>query len=59
MEQLKIWGSRNDVHVVSHGMNTDPASVAFDAVKYAKENDVVNHKGYYDLLLEKSLTGGH
>ena len=39
VEQLKIWGSRNDVHVVSHGMNTDPASVAFDAVKYAKEND--------------------
>jgi fused signal recognition particle receptor len=39
VEQLKIWGSRNDVHVVSHGMNTDPASVAFDAVKYAIEND--------------------
>jgi arylsulfatase A-like enzyme len=28
-------------------------------IQYAKENDVVNHKGYYDLLLEKSLTGGH
>jgi len=41
--QLKIWGERNDVHVVEHGMNTDPASVAFDAVKYAHENsaDVV------------------
>ncbi len=39
VEQLKIWGSRNDVHVVSHGMNTDPASVAFDAVKYAKDNN--------------------
>jgi len=39
VEQLKIWGTRNDVHVVSHGMNTDPASVAFDAVKYAKDND--------------------
>lgn len=41
--QLKIWGERNDVHVVEHGMNTDPASVAFDAVKYATENqaDVV------------------
>ncbi len=39
VEQLKIWGTRNGVHVVSHGMNTDPASVAFDAVQYAKDND--------------------
>lgn len=37
--QLKIWGERNDVHVVEHGMNTDPAAVAFDAVKYAAENN--------------------
>lgn len=39
VEQLKIWGTRNNVHVVSHGMNTDPASVAFDTVKYAVEHD--------------------
>ncbi|MES2382228.1 MAG: signal recognition particle-docking protein FtsY [Bacteroidota bacterium] len=39
VEQLKIWGQRNDVHVVEHGMNTDPASVAFDAVKYAVDNN--------------------
>lgn len=39
VEQLKIWGQRNDVHVVEHGMNTDPASVAFDAVKYATDNN--------------------
>ncbi|MBW7845271.1 MAG: signal recognition particle-docking protein FtsY [Bacteroidia bacterium] len=39
VQQLKIWGQRNDVHVVEHGMNTDPASVAYDAVKYAKENN--------------------
>jgi len=39
VQQLKIWGERNQVHVVEHGMNTDPASVAFDAVKYAHEND--------------------
>lgn len=38
VQQLKIWGERNGVHVVEHGMNTDPASVAFDAVKYATEN---------------------
>lgn len=35
VEQLKIWGSRNDVPVISHGMNTDPASVAFDTVQKA------------------------
>jgi fused signal recognition particle receptor len=38
VQQLKIWGERNGVHVVEHGMNTDPASVAFDAVKYATDN---------------------
>jgi fused signal recognition particle receptor len=38
VQQLKIWGERNDVHVVEHGMNTDPASVAFDAVKFAVDN---------------------
>lgn len=43
VEQLKIWGTRNDVKVVEHGMNTDPASVAFDAVKYGVDEgaDVV------------------
>jgi fused signal recognition particle receptor len=39
VQQLKIWGERNGVHVVEHGMNTDPASVAYDAVKYATENN--------------------
>ena len=33
VDQLKLWGERVDVPVISHGMNTDPASVAFDAVK--------------------------
>ncbi|MGK7393773.1 MAG: signal recognition particle-docking protein FtsY [Candidatus Cyclobacteriaceae bacterium M3_2C_046] len=33
VDQLKLWGQRVDVPVVSHGMNTDPASVAFDAAK--------------------------
>lgn len=43
VSQLKIWGERNGVHVVEHGMNTDPAAVAFDAVKYAHDHsqDVV------------------
>ncbi len=39
VEQLKIWGERNDVHVVDRGMNTNPGAVAFDAVKYAQDND--------------------
>lgn len=38
--QLKIWGERNEVHVVENGMNADPASVAFDTVKYANENNI-------------------
>jgi len=37
--QLKIWGERNGVKVVEHGMNTDPASVAFDAVKFAVDEN--------------------
>jgi len=43
VDQLKIWGERVGVEVISHGMNTDPASVAFDAVKAGKEQgaDVV------------------
>jgi fused signal recognition particle receptor len=40
VEQLKLWGERTGVPVVSHGMNTDPASVAFDTVKQAVESDV-------------------
>lgn len=37
VDQLKLWGERVGVPVVSHGMNTDPASVAFDAVKEGVE----------------------
>ncbi len=33
VDQLNMWGERIGVEVVSHGMNTDPASVAFDAAK--------------------------
>lgn len=43
VDQLILWGKRVDVPVISHGMNTDPASVAFDAVKKGVETgaDVV------------------
>ncbi|TAE19667.1 MAG: signal recognition particle-docking protein FtsY [Bacteroidetes bacterium] len=37
VDQLKIWGTRVGVPVIDHGMNTDPASVAFDAVKQGTE----------------------
>src|SRR5690606_2169308 len=39
VDQLLQWGSKVDVPVVSHGMNTDPASVAFDTVKKAVDMD--------------------
>ncbi|MEL6561345.1 MAG: signal recognition particle-docking protein FtsY [Bacteroidota bacterium] len=35
VDQLILWGERTGVPVVNHGMNTDPASVAFDTVKTA------------------------
>jgi fused signal recognition particle receptor len=35
VDQLKLWGQRVGVPVISHGMNTDPSAVAFDAVKQA------------------------
>ena len=43
VEQLKIWGKRVDVPVVSHDMGADPASVAFDTLTsaIAKKMDVV------------------
>jgi fused signal recognition particle receptor len=37
VDQLKLWGERVGIPVISHGMNTDPASVAYDAVKQAVE----------------------
>ncbi|RXK48099.1 signal recognition particle-docking protein FtsY [Aquirufa rosea] len=33
VDQLKLWGERVGIPVIDHGMNTDPASVAYDAVK--------------------------
>ena len=37
VDQLKLWGERVGVPVISHGMNTDPSAVAYDAVKKATE----------------------
>jgi fused signal recognition particle receptor len=35
VDQLKLWGERVGIPVIDHGMNTDPAAVAFDTVKQA------------------------
>ena len=40
VEQLKIWASRLDVPIVYGSPNSDPASVAFDGAKKAKEEGV-------------------
>jgi len=39
VDQLKILGERVGVEVVAKGMDTDPAAVAFEAVKYGTENN--------------------
>jgi fused signal recognition particle receptor len=38
VDQIKLWGERVDVRVVSQGMNADPASVAFDTLQSAVAN---------------------
>ncbi|MEM6829322.1 MAG: signal recognition particle-docking protein FtsY [Bacteroidota bacterium] len=39
VDQLIMWGERVGVPVVSKGMNTDPAAVAFEAAKKGKEEN--------------------
>ena len=36
VEQLQVWGERNDIPVISQGQDADPAAVSFDAVSAAK-----------------------
>lgn len=36
IDQLEIWGQRNNVPVVKHQENSDPGAVVFDAVRSAK-----------------------
>ncbi len=33
VDQLKLWGERNGIPVISKGMNTDPSAVAFETVQ--------------------------
>jgi len=36
IEQLEIWGDRNDVPVIAQGVGADPAAVIFDAMQAAQ-----------------------
>lgn len=36
IDQLEVWGERNDVPVIKHQENSDPAAVVYDAVFAAK-----------------------
>jgi fused signal recognition particle receptor len=40
VDQLKTWGARINVPVISGQENGDPASVAFDAAKFAQTNNI-------------------
>ncbi|SET05878.1 signal recognition particle-docking protein FtsY [Anaerobranca gottschalkii] len=40
IEQLKIWGQRNNVDVISHQMGSDPSAVIFDGLQAAKSRKV-------------------
>lgn len=37
VDQLEIWSKRADVPLISHGMNTDPAAVAYDTIVKATD----------------------
>ncbi len=39
VDQIKLWGERTGAPVVSRGMNSDPASVAYDTVKEGLEQN--------------------
>jgi fused signal recognition particle receptor len=40
VEQLKIWGERNNIPVIAQGSGADSASVIFDAVQAAKARHI-------------------
>lgn len=40
IDQLEIWGQRTDARVIRHEEGSDPAAVAFDAVKAAKARGI-------------------
>ena len=36
IDQLEVWGQRNDVDVIKHQENSDPSAVVFDGIKAAR-----------------------
>lgn len=40
IEQLKLHGEKTCTKVIAHEYGSDPAAVGFDAVKYAKKNNI-------------------
>lgn len=40
IEQLQVWGERNQISVISQPRASDPASVVFDAMQAAKARDI-------------------
>jgi fused signal recognition particle receptor len=40
VEQLQVWGQRNDVPVIAQAAGADPAAVAFDAMQAARARSV-------------------
>ncbi len=40
VDQLTIWSERAGVPVVNKGMGADPASVAYDTLEYARQNNM-------------------
>jgi fused signal recognition particle receptor len=40
VEQLKVWGERNDVAVIAQPRSADPASVIYDAVESARARGI-------------------
>ncbi|HVN96915.1 MAG TPA: signal recognition particle-docking protein FtsY [Syntrophorhabdaceae bacterium] len=40
IEQLEVWAERLNIAVVKHAQGSDPAAVAFDAVKAAKARNI-------------------
>ena len=40
IDQLEIWANRNDVPIIKHQENSDPAAVIFDGVTAAKNRNI-------------------
>lgn len=40
IDQLQVWGERNNVDVIKHQENSDPAAVVFDAIQASKARNI-------------------